>query len=179
MDTVGASEQGVTVGRWVVIPRSLCLITHRRDMLLMKRAAHKRAFPGRYNGIGGHIERDEDPLAGARREIEEETGLGRDQIANLRLRGVTNVDPGGGTGIVLFVFTGEATTREVRAEGAEGTLHWMALDQLLRPDTDLPLVEDLPILLARLFGTGAEADDALFFAHVRYDEADRMVMTFA
>src|SRR5262245_52850594 len=72
---MGAVEQGAnaTQNRWLTIPRTLCFVLNGNDVLLMKRAPHKRVFPNRYNGVGGHIERDEDPLASARREIKEET----------------------------------------------------------------------------------------------------------
>src|SRR5262249_9445414 len=116
---MGAADQGVDPdgGRWKVIPRTLCFITNGGDVLLMKRAEHRRVFPGRYNGIGGHLEREEDPLSGALREIREETGL---SVANIRLRAVCNVDPKHSVGIVLFVFTAEAHSREVH-ECEEGT----------------------------------------------------------
>lgn len=87
---MGSKDQGTDTSRWKVIPRTLCFITNGADVLLMKRAMHKRAFPGRYNGIGGHIERDEDPFTSARREIREETGLAVD---DLRLRGIVTSTP--------------------------------------------------------------------------------------
>jgi len=63
---MGAKDQGAdaTAGRWLVIPRTLCFVTHGDDVLLLKRAGHKRVYPGLYNGVGGHLERDEDPLTG-------------------------------------------------------------------------------------------------------------------
>ena len=77
---MGAKEQGAIPNqRWQVIPRTLCFVTHHDQILLMRRAPHKRVFPSHYNGLGGHIERDEDPRQGAIREIKEETG--QDQSA--------------------------------------------------------------------------------------------------
>ncbi|MEL6271862.1 MAG: hypothetical protein AAFR22_18795, partial [Chloroflexota bacterium] len=51
---MGAKEQGAdaTQGRWLVIPRTLCFVLNGDDVLLMKRAAHRRVFPNRYNGAG-------------------------------------------------------------------------------------------------------------------------------
>src|SRR5262245_60745296 len=141
---MGSSDQGVDKARWKVIPRTLCFITNGDDVLLLKRAAHKRAFHGRYNGVGGHLERDEDPYAVAIREIREETGLSVNQV---RLKGITHVNPGGDTGILLFVFTGVSESRSV-SPGDEGNLEWIPLATV----NNYPLVEDLPILLPRLFG---------------------------
>ncbi len=165
---MGATEQGIDDQRWMVIPRTLIFIFEGDCVLLMKRGLHKRIFPGRYNGIGGHLERDEDPLTGALREIEEETGLRANQLRDVRLRGVNHIDAGQSRGILLFVFSARATTREV-VEGAEGTLHWVPLTDLKR----LPIVEDLPQVLERVLS--AEP----FFAHISYDSGDQMILRFA
>lgn len=168
---MGANEQGAdaTQGRWLTIPRTLCFVLNGNDVLLMKRAAHKRVFPNRYNGVGGHIERDEDPLTSARREILEETGL---TVHRLRLGAVYNIDAGTTGGIVLFVFTGYADQREVSAND-EGTLHWIPRDAVLALD----LVEDIPHILPRIL---AQSDsDQPLFVHVSYDDADTLHMRFA
>jgi len=168
---MGANEQGAnaTEQRWLTIPRTLCFVFNGGDVLLMKRAAHKRVFPNRYNGLGGHVERDEDPLTSARREIREESGL---EVRDLRLRAVYNIDAGAASGIVLFVFTAASDEREVCAN-SEGTLHWVAPSELAQLD----LVEDLPELLPRLLAM--QPDDVPLFVHVSYDAGDRIQMRFA
>ena len=170
-DILGAKEQGAdaTAGRWLTIPRTLCFITHGEDVLLLKRGDHKRVFPGQYNGHGGHIERDEDPFTGAIREMHEETGL---DVSNVHFRGTIHVDTGHTNGIMVFVFSAEATSRAF-ADSDEGTLEWVPRDRIF----DLPLVEDLPILIPRLFDTPLDA--APFFAHTSYDNNDELVMLFA
>jgi len=168
---MGAADQGADAasGRWMAIPRTLCFVTSDGDVLLIKRAAHKRIFPGRYNGLGGHLERDEDPRSGAIREIREETGL---SVRDVRLRGISNVDAGQSVGILLFTFTAVSDSR-VLADCDEGMLEWVPIADA----HNLPLVEDLPILLRRLFGP--DASDVPFFAHVWYDSSDQMMITFA
>lgn len=171
---MGAKDQGTdaktTAGRWHVIPRTLSFVTHGDDILLMKRGLHKRIFPGFYNGLGGHIERDEDPRSSATREIKEESGL---DVINVRYCGTTHIDAGNQTGIMLFVFTAEAQSRHTIAND-EGTLEWLHLPTLLQALANNsftePIVEDLPILLPRLFGGETEP----FFAHVSYDDDDQI-----
>jgi 8-oxo-dGTP diphosphatase len=167
---MGAHEQGAdaTTGRWLTIPRTLCFVCNGDDVLLMKRGAHRRVFPGRYNGVGGHIERDEDPLSSARREIKEETGL---TVENLRLRAVYNIDAGAATGIVLFVFTCTSANRDV-SDSPEGTLHWIARADIAALD----LVEDLPQMLPRVLALPPDAPP--LFVHVSYDTQDRIQMRF-
>lgn len=135
----------------------------------MKRAPHKRIFPNRYNGVGGHIERYEDPLTSARREIKEETGF---EISDLSLRAIYNIDAGTQTGIILFVYVGQAPSREVILEGSEGTLHWIPIDEV----QDYDLVEDLPVLLPYVL---AKDKETIAYIHVSYDENDKMIMKFA
>jgi 8-oxo-dGTP diphosphatase len=169
---LGAGEQGADAvdNRWLVIPRTLCFVCNGDDILLMKRAAHRRVFPNRFNGVGGHIERDEDPFTSARREIKEETGL---DVCELRLCAVYNIDAGAATGILLFVFIAISDSRRFRDPGIEGNLHWIAQDQLMQLD----LVEDLPQLLPRILAL--RSDDPPLFVHVSYTAEDAMQMRFA
>jgi 8-oxo-dGTP diphosphatase len=174
---MGAKEQGAdsqsVAARWQVVPRTLCFVTHGDDILLLKRSETKRIYPGYYNGLGGHIERDEDPLTGAIREIHEEAGL---IVKNVRYCGSTHIDAGQDVGILLFIFVSEATSRDF-GDCDEGTLEWIPLQRVLANDNELLLVEDLPIILPRLFATDGE--NRPFFGHVSYDEDDKLQLLFA
>src|SRR5512147_1665564 len=103
------SDQGIDVSlkrqRYAVIPRTLVFITRGERVLLLRGAPTKRIWANKYNGIGGHIERDEDIYSAARREIREETGL---VVDDLRLAGLINIDGDQPTGIMLFVFVTES-----------------------------------------------------------------------
>lgn len=168
---MGSHDQGAdaTDGRWLVIPRTLSFVLHGDDVLLMKRAPHKRVFPNRYNGVGGHLERDEDPLTGAVREIKEETGL---DVRDVRLCGVHNIDTGNMGGILLFTFIARAESRLITVESPEGTLHWIRTADI----TGLDLVEDLPYILPRVLEMPDDAPP--YFVHVSYDHDDQIVLRF-
>lgn len=154
------------MGRWLTIPRTLCIVTHGRDVLLLKRGPHRRVFPNKYNGVGGHLERDEDALTGAVREIREETGL---EVGNVLFCGCSHVDAGQATGILLLIFRAEAASRAF-TDSSEGTLEWIPQERVL----DYDLVEDLPVILPRVLAM--QPGDPPFFAHLSYDEADRLCL---
>jgi len=168
---MGAKQQGAdaTNNRWLTIPRTLSFVINGDDILMMKRSPHKRVFPNQYNGLGGHIERDEDPLTGAIREIKEESGL---DVHSVKLRTIHNIDAGAETGILLFVYTAVVDSREVTQDTTEGTLEWIPKSKILEID----LVEDLPFLIPRVL----KMDDvsAPLHAHVSYSEEDEIQLIF-
>jgi 8-oxo-dGTP diphosphatase len=169
---MGRDDQGIarSHSRYQVIPRTLCFITNRDDVLLLHGGPEKKLWAGLYNGVGGHVEAGEDIYNAAQREIQEETGLA---VTDLCLRGVIHADAGdAAVGIVLFVFTAQTVSREV-TPSPEGTLEWI-------PKTDLPsraVVEDLPVLLPRVLAMGPH--DPPFFAAYAYDAGDHLVVSFA
>ena len=112
------SDQGIEVSlkrqRYTVIPRTLVFITRDDKVLLLRGSPQKRIWANKYNGIGGHIERDEDIYSAAQREVIEETGL---DVENLRLVGLINIDGDQPTGIMLFVFAAAIPIRRTDSVG--------------------------------------------------------------
>ena len=167
------TDQGIEVSlqrnRYTVIPRTLVFVTRGDRVLLLRGSPQKRIWANKYNGIGGHVERDEDVYSSALREVREETGL---EVDSLRLCGLINVDGDQASGILLFVFTGQSAAGEPRSSD-EGKLEWIDRDQL----TEVDLVEDLPIILPRAIDLPPNAPP--FFAHYSYDEHEQLVIRFA
>jgi 8-oxo-dGTP diphosphatase len=103
---------------------------------------------GKYNGLGGKLDRGEDVVAGLRREVREESGL---ECEDLVLRGTISWPGFGkhGEDWFGFVFRVERWSGEPLAANPEGTLEWVALDRLL----ELPLWEGdrhfLPLVFER------------------------------
>lgn len=112
---------------------------------------HRNARPGdhhlgKYNGLGGKMERDEDAATCMRRELHEETGI---EVRAMTLRGTINWPGFGKHGEdwlgFLFVVTGFDGTPP--PSNAEGTLEWIEIPRIL----DLPLWEGDRHFLALVF----------------------------
>jgi 8-oxo-dGTP diphosphatase len=161
------SDQGITQDRYTLIPRTAIFLRRGESYLLMQGSASKKRWAGKYNCLGGHVERGEDILSAARRELHEESGL----EADLWLCGTVIVDAGA-VGICLYIFAGESRGGEPQASG-EGTPGWVEYERVSR----LPVVEDLPVLLARIHGM--RRGDAPFSARSFYDAEDRLRVIFA
>lgn len=160
------SDQGVTQTRYTIIPRTAIFLRRGDLYLLLKGAPTKRLWANKYNGLGGHIERGEDALSAAKRELVEETGL----VADLWLCGTLIVDAGE-MGIGLYIFSGECS------EGApipsdEGIAEWVEYQAIRQ----LPVVEDLPALLGKIHAM--KRGDAPFSARSFYGEDGKLNVVF-
>ena len=160
-------EQGISQDRYKLIPRCLIFIRKGDSFLLIKGAPGKRVWANKFNGVGGHIERDEDVTSAAYRELFEETGL----LVDLTLRGIVTVDPGGGVGVGIFVFTGEYSGGEI-SSSSEGDLQWVDIKDM----KGLPLVDDVQIILERIMSMNNNSPP--FSAHSSYDPSGNLVVNF-
>ncbi|MCS6774690.1 MAG: 8-oxo-dGTP diphosphatase [Anaerolineae bacterium] len=113
---------------------------------------HRNARPedhafGKYNGLGGKMERDEDVAACMRREIREEAGI---EVVSMRLRGTVSWPGFGkqGEDWLGFIFLVTEYSGEPISASAEGVLEWVSLqrvldacspDELTRSRANLPM----------------------------------------
>jgi 8-oxo-dGTP diphosphatase len=123
----------------------------RRVMLVHRSARPGDAHLGKYNGLGGKLEANEDIVSGMRREIREEAGI---ECGELQLAGTVSWPGFGKNGedwfgflFRIFEWTGTPVTAN-----AEGTLAWHELDRVM----DLPLWEGDRWFLPIIFDFGAK-----------------------
>jgi 8-oxo-dGTP diphosphatase len=119
----------------IVATLGYVLSPDRKQVLLI----HRNARPedqhlGKYNGLGGKLEADEDVVAGMRREIFEEAGIHCDELV---LRGTVSWPGFGkqGEDWLGFVFLITAYSGMPHETNAEGTLEWVPVERIL----ELPL----------------------------------------
>ncbi len=97
---------------------TLCFLTRGDQVLMLLR--NRPPNQGLWNGVGGHIEPGETPLAACLREVVEETGF---ELADARYAGIltwTGFEIANGG---LYIFLAEAPQGEARENG-EGHLGW-------------------------------------------------------
>lgn len=101
---------------------------------------------GKYNGLGGKMEKDEDILACITREVEEEAGI---TIQDVELRGTVSW-PGfgkGGEDWFGFIFLVHDYLGEPVLSNEEGDLHWKPISEL----GELPMWEGDKYFLPLVF----------------------------
>jgi 8-oxo-dGTP diphosphatase len=129
------SEQKIDISRYCIIPRVLVFLLYEDDILLMKINKRESSWFGYYNGLGGHIEKGEDVLSAARREVFEESGL---NARNLTLAGMGIVDAELNIGVGLYIVKGEVEEKQTTSS-KEGLPEWIPIKQLdewkILPDT--------------------------------------------
>jgi 8-oxo-dGTP diphosphatase len=103
-----------------------------RQSVLM---VHRNARPGdqhlgKYNGLGGKLERDEDIASGMCRELKEEAQI---NVKAMQLRGTISWPGFGKNGEdwLGFIFLIADYDGQVPSSNEEGTLEWVALDAIM------------------------------------------------
>ncbi len=121
----------------IVATLGYVLSPDRSQVLMIHRNARENDHHlGKYNGLGGKLDRDEDVLAGFRREIREEAGIECDEVA---LRGTLSWPGFGrhGEDWLGFIFVVTRFSGQVLERNPEGTLEWIDRDRIM----DLPMWE--------------------------------------
>lgn len=143
----------------------------RRKVLMIHRNARADdEHLGKYNGLGGKLEADEDVMAGMIREIREEAGI---ECAELELRGTISWPGFGKNGEdwLGFVFLITGFKGEPYTENPEGVLQWVDREHL----DALPMWEGDRHFLPLVF----DADPRLFHGVMPYRDGKPQSWSFS
>jgi 8-oxo-dGTP diphosphatase len=107
-----------------------------RVLMIHRNARADDQHLGKYNGLGGKMEPNEDIATCMRREIREEAGI---ECLSMQLRGTLNWPGFGKNGEdwLGFIFIIDSYSGTALESNPEGTLEWIALDRLM----ELPMWE--------------------------------------
>ncbi|HEX6677494.1 MAG TPA: NUDIX domain-containing protein [Actinomycetes bacterium] len=148
---------------------TLSFCRSRARVLMLRRS--RPPFAGLWNGLGGKVEPDETDEASALREVWEEAGIGRDDVARLVRIGDVSWEisqagraPSRGSMAVYLVdlVCGWECWEGVR-DTPEGGLAWWP-EGALRDRDEPRIVPNIPLIYPAML-----ADDALAEYHCRYE----------
>ncbi|WP_025729757.1 NUDIX hydrolase [Atopobacter phocae] len=143
---------------------SLIYLTHDEHVLMLYR--NKKEIDINQNkwiGVGGKIEANEAPMAGAIREVKEETGIALEQLV---ARGVITFVYGDRLADYMFLYTAEVPTKAV-IESDEGELKWIPRNEVM----NLPMWEGDRYFLPPLL----EEKTAYIEMKLIYNEHDELI----
>lgn len=104
---------------------SNCIVIFNKDkseVLFCKRT--KEPFKGQYNFVGGKVERDENSMNAAYRELEEETGISAEEIKLYRMMDITYYH----LNFVLELYVG-TLQEEIELVEEVNPLEWLSIDE--------------------------------------------------
>lgn len=122
---------------------TLCYLTKGDNVLFIVKGATSKNISnmnvGKYLGVGGHLEQGESPVECAFREIYEETGIKKEDIDDLRLRGVATFINDSCDNEVMYIYKGEYIGQDDPCPGNcdEGILTWVPVTGIY----DIPIWE--------------------------------------
>lgn len=137
----------------------------RRVLMVHRNARDDDEHIGKYNGLGGHMEPEEDVLECIKREVREEAGI---ECIDIKLRGTVNWTGFGKNGEdwLGFIFRIDKFEGEPFSENEEGELSWIPVEDI----PNLPMWEGDRHFLPLVF----DDDPRTFHGYMPYDN-DRPV----
>ncbi|MBB65148.1 MAG: 7,8-dihydro-8-oxoguanine triphosphatase [Waddliaceae bacterium] len=133
----------------------------RQSVLMVHRTAREDDdHLGKYNGLGGKMEPNEDIMHCIKRELHEEAGI---ECESITLRGTVNWTGFGKNGEdwLGFIFLVEKFSGTPYSENPEGTLSWIPLSEL----NSLPMWEGDRFFLPLIF----DENPKIFHGYMPYE----------
>ncbi|EKE00128.1 MAG: hypothetical protein ACD_22C00089G0010 [uncultured bacterium] len=150
--------------RYSIIPRTLCFIFHKDEVLLIK-GSEEKEWTGIYNALGGHIEKGEGIVDSANREIKEECGL---EPKDTKLKGVIHACDFFEKNVMIFVTSSTSDTKQVVCDHNEGTLEWKKISDL----GSIKIFDDIKPILKQLVSM---KKDGVFLALSQFDGKGKLL----
>lgn len=126
---------------------TLCYVVKNNKVLMLHRVKkEKDIHKGKYNGLGGKLEKEETPYQCVIREVYEESGI---KILNPQLKGIINFpDFDGKNNWIVFVYVAKKFKGKLK-KSLEGNLEWVDKKNLLK----IPLWEGDKVFLKYVFNS--------------------------
>lgn len=119
-----------TNARWA--PVVSCVIKHGGKILVVKRSASMRFYPGLWNGIGGFLDDQKSLEEKVKEELLEETGIGADNIESIKLGEIFDADdPAAGKTWVVHPVLVEVKTDKVVLDWEAEEYKWIEPKEVL------------------------------------------------
>jgi hypothetical protein len=135
VEVAGVQEKPVVTG----------IVRHRGRILLLQRSNSVGSYRGQWAGVSGYIEEGEAPERAARRELEEELGIGRARLAR-------SIDPrrfrDGDVVWKVHAFLFDIGDAKVRTDWEHQAHEWVSPEDVGR----FPTVPGLQEIVCRLIG---------------------------
>ncbi len=121
------------------------ILNDKKEALVLKRSVEESMYPSMWDTPGGTLEDGEDPMVGARREVQEETGLIVDDLDLLSY--TSNVDVSKDTQFIRLIFMasyGEGTV--ILDPNEHQDYQWIGLERIHTIET----VDYLPKVIEQI-----------------------------
>ncbi|MCA0754179.1 8-oxo-dGTP diphosphatase [Paenibacillus sp. N4] len=113
---------------------NICFVRRGSEILLLNR--ERSSWMGRWNGVGGKLEQDEEPRASMIRELEEETGI---LDYELRFKGAVTWSSGGSQFGGMYVYladVSESLVYPTPVKTDEGILDWKTIEWIMHEQNE-------------------------------------------
>ncbi len=111
-----------------VISQKIIILNNKKEVLLLQRPSTDMSRPNGWDFPGGALEKLEDPIAGIKREVQEETGL---IVKSVTLLSVTSFPLHDGCWTILVLYQADCESETIVLSNEHQQFQWMRKDQIL------------------------------------------------